>query len=207
MMRKIVLFIILLFVVCVFILCFVFHMYSNENISAQIVTISKIMLQSVISGLVTFLGLFITISFNEYQIKQKELIKIRPVLYFEPIEMASALIKKKTIIKSDGFNCSNSKKVRKLTCTLCNSENNSVKNIYLKKLLSINMESNYSDTSNDNNLYCLYLNAENSSILNRFYIQYEDIMGNKYKQTVKYKFDSNKKTYTLKMSIPRRRLL
>lgn len=121
-----------MFIVCGFTLCFVFSWNSKDPINEQIVAISKITLQSVISGFVTFLGLLMTISFNEYQRKLDDRIRICPVFYFEPTEKASVLIKQKKINDKTYYQCTHAKSVRTIVCVLGNSKDCLAKNIYIK---------------------------------------------------------------------------
>ena len=139
-MKKIILLVIVLFIVFGIALCLVFSWNSTDAVNEQIVALSKIALQAIISGFVTFLGLFFTISFNEYQLKYKELIKIRPVLYFKSKEKASAKIERKKITNENAILCSNSNSVRTVKCELGNSNNCGVNHICIKKFPRINNE-------------------------------------------------------------------
>ena len=198
-MRKLLILIISSIIALGVFLCLLFSWNSTDSLNEQIVTLSKIALQSIISGFITFLGLYITISFNERQINRKELIEKRPNLSIDFIGKASSKKNRDTIDSKNTIICTESKNVRTIDCRIKNLKECEVKRIHIKHSRIISIE-----------IKCLdkfeVALCENPIKCKRFYIVYEDVMGNKYQQKVKYKFEKRKSTYAKTTSEPKRRL-
>ncbi|MBQ9887424.1 MAG: hypothetical protein IJM37_11295 [Lachnospiraceae bacterium] len=202
-MKKFIIGIILSFIIIGIILCFILIKYSNESLETQITTISKILLQSIVSGFVTFLGLFMTISFNEYQNKQNEKNKICPKFYLVPKERASALKKINVIDEKNFFICTYSKNAREIECEIKNTRECKAKKIFIKK--NLNIKKKIKNLECKDNI-CFLTLGNNCRFYRSFKIFFEDVMGNKYKQKIKYKYDDDG-SYDFKSSIPKKRLM
>ena len=182
-MRKLLILIISSIIALGVFLCLLFSWNSTDSLNEQIVTLSKIALQSIISG----------------QINRKELIEKRPNLSIDFIGKASGKKNRDTIDSKNTIICTESKNVRTIDCRIKNLKECEVKRIHIKHSRIISIE-----------IKCLdkfeVALCENPIKCKRFYIVYEDVMGNKYQQNVKYKFEKRESTYAKTTSEPKRRL-
>lgn len=201
-MSKKLVFIILIVCFCLIIsLIYTFNMNSTESIEQQRATISTTILPAVCSGFITFLGLFITMSFNEYQIKIKEREKMCPVIFLNSNDKASAQTSLSTEVNDQkDIVCTNSEKTRTIKGELQNSKDNTVKNLRIIKP--------YKDqarlTRQCNTEYNFILGFCSKRYLS-FYLHYEDVLGRKYKQKIKYKYNPKRNNYCFISCDPKRR--
>lgn len=202
-LSKKIVFIILIVCFCLIIsLIYSFNINSTDSIEEQRATISKTILPSVCSGFITFLGLFITMRFNEYQIKIKEREKICPVLCLNSNDKASVQKSLSQVDHQKYIVCTDSKEIRIIKCQIQNSKDNAVNNLIIIKPC----KDQASITRQCNKEYDFIFGVCSKKYLS-FYLQYEDILGRRYKQKIKYKYDPQRNKYCFKSCDPKRRII
>ena len=129
--------------VIIIICCFVFsgiiiyyYCYSKnslETFDQQIVTVSKIMIQSICTGTVTFLGLFFTIYSQEIQSKERIRIELCPCFIITSNGKPSTTKEYNHDLSNNMIVCCNSRKIREVECNIINCRNNFGLNILISK--------------------------------------------------------------------------
>ena len=181
---------------------YTFHINSTESLEEQRTVISKTILPSVCSGFVTFLGLFITMCFNEYQTKIKARENLCPVLYINSSDKASAQQPLAQVDHHRYIVCTKSKTARMIKCEFRNSKDNTVNNLIIKKPC----KNQARITLECNKEYTFLFGVCPKRFLS-FYLYYEDVLGRKYKQKIKYKFNPEQINYYFKSCGPKRRMI
>ena len=164
---------------------------SSDNCLEIFSTLSKIAFQSVLSGLITFIGLLITISFQTKQAEEKRLLDLCPCFIVEGSGAASALMDQHDFTDEGHvvFVCSDSTNQRSCVCLLHNT----------KAVYALNIE-----LLNDRNELCYSLGSKakvDESLLlvllgnnpSFFSVRFKDSYGNQYVQRIEYKYTSNNK--------------
>lgn len=165
-------------IVCYF--CF----YNNDT-TQPLVNFLQIIIQSTITGLITFGGLFFTIWSQEHQTKMKEDKNICPCIIAKKIENITAQ-RKVTSIKetSETIICTTDEDIRIVKCTFCNCKNTYGLNLFINSKNGNILLSNIKD--NDFTL-SLAISCTDGYI----YFYYEDIYGQKYRQKLTYKYSGS----------------
>lgn len=186
-MKKFILIVICFFICSGLIICYYYSTNSLETFDQQIVTISKILIQSICTGTVTFLGLFFTIYSQEIQNREKLRVELCPCFIVKLNGMPSAAKEYNDNFSNNMVICCNSRKVREVKCDIINCRNNFGLNVAiykdnLKKYIgSLNGNEKLSIT--------LILDSDNE---NSFFINFEDVYGIRYFQKIDYNFIGNR---------------
>lgn len=154
-------------------------------------TLCKISFQSILSGLITFTGLLITISFQTKQAEEKHLLDLCPCFIVEENDAASELMDyryfandtQKTVV------CTEKSKLRSCVCLLQNTKEVSSLNVELlndRGDVCLNLGSK----AKVNEKLFLVLSGENPSTL---FVRFKDSYGNQYTQCIDYKYKLNNK--------------
>lgn len=165
------------------IVCY-FYFYNNDT-TQPLVNFLQIIIQSTITGLITFGGLFFTIWSQEHQTKMKEDKNICPCIIAKKIENITAQ-RKVTSIKetSETIICTTDEDIRIVKCTFCNCKNTYGLNLFINSKNGNILLSNIKD--NDFTL-SLAISCTDGYI----YFYYEDIYGQKYRQKLTYKYSGS----------------
>ena len=168
-----------------------FFIFSVEDFYTNISALSKTAFQAVFSGIITFIGLYFTITFQTSQAIEKKLQDLCPSFIVEEDGVASELKDKHFFENGNSktYVCSEMTQLRSCVCLIKNT----------KAIAALNIE-----LLDDSKAVCLTLGskaAANEKILlvlsgkkqSMFYICFQDSDGNKYTQQIDYKFVENNK--------------
>lgn len=193
---------------CLIVLCLVvaiiagyifWHNTSNDD---PVADVSKQVFSSLITGLVSFTGLLITITFQNQQALHKQLVDIQPCFVVIPDGAASAE-KTRDYFQSNGqyYLCSSSTYLRTISSQIKNVKSNAYAiNVALTDDLQ---KIHYPLGSYENEPITCDLALKNGTSL--FYIDFEDVYGTKYYQEIKYEYNNEHNQYTFIMSQPTRK--
>ena len=185
-MKKIIFSTIILCLIIVIVSMMLYFYYSADSFNIQVVEVSKIFTQSILSGIVTFTGLFFTVMAQEIQQKMRCLEELCPCFV---VACQGFSAKKELSDSGDHYNirvADGSLKVRDVDGFIKNAKGNFALNV---TIYGENKEFYLGYMEKEKEKVGLVLNAENPG---EFIICFEDICGNKYKQKITYKYDGNK---------------
>lgn len=166
----------------------------------QLTELSKVIMQSILAGTVTFLGLFLTICSQENQVKNNLRESLCPCIIVQKSSGLSAIkdvssqkVGKGVII------CTREEKIRTIDCSLYNCKDNyglnlSVESIHGKVCLG-NIENELIDIT-------IAINGEKNGFIT---LMFNDVYGEKYTETIKYHYRGIDNSVMFNSSEPKRR--
>lgn len=171
---------------------------SNNTDPEKIAEISTIVFQSILSGTITFLGLLFTIVTQGFQNESKEKKQLCPCFIIITKGKVSAEIDK-IEIKDEAINVEkNEKSFRIQDCILINVKNNYALNTYF---LGTNNKKQYFENNAEHaTILSLALSARGAG---NFFVFFEDVYGNKYKQKIKYFLNDTENEYQFVSKAPK----
>ena len=179
----------------------VFWGNSTDKKEEKLVRISMQIIGALVSGLVSFTGLFITISFQNKQTKDKQLLDILPCFVVLTEENASA-IKNINDLSSgdDAIICTTNNRVREQMCAIQNVKSSFAINVSIRDNL---------DTKDAFVLGSLGGSVQNHQLVlygdaSFFFIHFTDIYGNHYSQKIDYKYSRKINRYLFTLNQPER---
>lgn len=177
----------------------VFCHYYNDKLNQQIVDISKIVFQSMLTGSVTFCGLFLTISSQEYQNQKQKRLERCPCIIVKDFKGLSAARDITSISDTEKIVlCCTDCIVRTIDLTICNCKSNYCLNCSIESQVGSFAIGNIVD---QNEKIKIALKDQDDSLVFKF----EDIYGLKYQQEIKYQYDSKTKSICFVSCQPTRR--
>lgn len=159
---------------------------SNNLLEQNIVDICRILIQSTITGAITFIGLLLTFLSQEQQTKNKNQLDIRPCFIIENCSSLSAKMNQKNIPKnSNAVMCSSSTELRTVECSIVNCKNNYGLNVNIQTIEGFYKLGNIKTENIE--LLLVVDGTKGDEIL----IIFEDVYGCSYEQKIKYTYQNN----------------
>lgn len=174
------------------------HYYSDVS-SQHIVDITKIIFQSMLTGSVTFCGLFLTILSQEHQNKKQNNLEHCPCIIVKDYKGLSAPRDITSINETEKIViCCAERFVRTIDLTICNCKSNYCLNCSIKK-----EDGNYiiGNIKDQNEKIRVALWDQNHFLVFNF----EDVYGLKYQQEIKYQYDKDTKAISFVSCQPKRK--
>lgn len=166
-----------------------------------IVETSSMIMQSTITGAVTFIGLYLTCLSQDMQDTRKERMELCPCIVVKDSLSPSVIKDENSISKNQKIIiCSNMNKVRTVTCSIMNCKKNYVLNLSIRDK---NGNREVGTIINEIFTLELALNAENKGEL---IFEFQNIYGLKYKQKIIYEYQSGIKNYYFISNQPKRKI-
>lgn len=166
-------------------LCIVLYCLSYYAIipCSVITKISITILGAFVAGIVTFIGLFFTVSFQDQQARFSEELKNCPLFVIEERDQPSALRQVNSSMNDvDIYDGEIGDNVRKINCDIKNVKNNYALNVLIK----MNRSGKTLCIRNDQTIKLCLLSQEGGKIL----ISFEDIYGIDYTQEIDYFYEN-----------------
>lgn len=194
-MRKIFLFILIVVLILAVIPIVIYLNFYNPESNNAMVSIMGIVIESLLTGAVTFTGLIITFSFQRQHDKENYEKSVCPCVVVKTAsdnnssqKIDSSLVDKTELLVT------NEKYVRGLKCNIFNPTSNYILNV---KLVGIG-EREFPLELKRNKTFKLYLANNNK---NKLVFSFEDIFGNRYRQIIEYEKVENE-DYTFHYTSP-----
>ena len=198
-------FVILAIILDLLIIFIAYNAFQNNYLgdeNQRIVDISKLVLQSTVTGVVTFTGLLLTIFSQDNQSKRKEQLKLCACLIIKNSSGASAS-KDITCIKNNPkvIVCDDKPQIRTVECMVENCKKNYALNLSIE---SVHGEVKLGTIKDECRNIQLALKKEETGEL---VFKFEDIYGLKYKQKIVYEYQQHINTFQFISKQPKRRFL
>lgn len=201
-MKKIIIFTICICIIVEIVVTGAFMYLSQDECSEKLVVVAQIILQAILSGVVTFVGLFFTILSQERQANDSFILQQRPCFIIDPPNYASVKsVLSEITTKQSLIICHEDGEVRTSQCVLKNVKDNYGINVFIRSENSnLNYIGNFSKDYGKN--VQLVLKAQEDG---EFWVEFEDVYGNKYKQKINYKYLDGQNKYQFFSNQPQRR--
>lgn len=182
--------------------CHAFQSNFSGNENEKITEISKLVLQSTVTGIITFAGLFLTIYSQDNSFKKKEQMQLCACLIIKNSCGTSASKDISSIISNPQvIICCEESQLRTVECVFVNCKNNYALNL---SLVAINGEVKLGTIKDDDLHLQLALKEEK---VGRLIFNFEDIYGLKYRQKIVYEYQQYANEFQFISHQPKRRFL
>lgn len=178
-----------------------FMYYSTDCINEQLTKITSIVFQAILSGSITFIGLFFTVLSQEVHKKEQQKDEVKPCFVINPIESAGPKrLVSELQLSGDVVLCSEAKELRALHCELVNTKENYGLNVSIQCPYETSFY--LGSVKKQNHTLKLLLDGVQESYL---WLFFEDVYGVKYKQKIVYKYEERYNRYRFTSVQPKRR--
>ncbi len=173
--------------------------FCEENCTLAVNSISKIVMQSTLTGVITFLGLLFTLSSQEQRYRtENEVVNCPSIVVCPQSSPPSGEIKTNRIVANlPIIYCTSETTKRTVDCTCINCRNNYALNVYVVQ----NDTKQFISLHNNKKELTLVLSSKKED---SFEIFFENIYGIRYRQKIDYNFQDGYKEVIFISSPPER---